>query len=164
MTQEPQRISRPLDQVESTNRNPVVIKASLILQGGAPGEGERGRPADLTFWHFQNTFSQELEMCWPPGPFSWKNSYFLTFGASGSPGQTTGVRPRVVQIFTEIVGSLAAGPSVAISEALPSATQAQKFLMSLVVVSSKIVANPRIFIMPAQLRPKNFDPEMCWHG
>ena len=56
VTQEPQRISRPLDQVESTNRNPVVIKASLILQGGAPGEGERGRPADLTFWHFQNTF------------------------------------------------------------------------------------------------------------
>ena len=41
VTQEPQRISRPLDQVESTKRNLVaeIINASLILQGGAPGEG-----------------------------------------------------------------------------------------------------------------------------
>ena len=138
-TQEPQRISRPLDQVESTKRKLVVeiIKASLILQGGAPGEGEggEGQASGSHFLTLSEHFSQELEMCWAAWAFSLKTTYNLTYGASGSPSHFTGVRPQDVQVFTETGGSRPAGPSVAISEALPSATQAQKFLMSLVLVS-----------------------------
>ena len=98
--------------------------------GGGRGGGQRISLFDTS----RARFPRARDVLGHLGLF-FENTYNLTYGAGGSPSHFTGVRPQDVQVITETGGSRPAGPSVAISEALPSATQAQKILMSLVLAS-----------------------------